>query len=363
MPTDPAAPMTARELYHTIKQTRDPAQCIEIIERALRPAPTADQPTARERAKKLPADLHPATAVALTLFTQALGEKLAAAQRKYGYSDGWTRPDWETECRAHLHEHIGKGDPRDVAAYCLFMWHHGWTTSEAEAKHRDNLARRMACGLISEWAGYAPTDENDPWFRREKWLVFEIERALTEHTAAVTAELAEAKAALQVENGLCYENYMRACRIGALLTASEKRAEAAERRMLNWRKAFMECTPGGSEYTTPEACRDHVREAKQSLQKLAMDSIREKKAAERRVAGAVAAERERKPEPNMNGAVADRLAWRVLALREAIYDALSCAGNHAAARQFLQNAMVVDDANASARATPAGQENTDASDH
>ncbi|HEH6364040.1 TPA: hypothetical protein SHS77_005889, partial [Raoultella planticola] len=25
-----------------------------------------------------------------------------------------------------------KGDPRDVAAYCAFMWWHGWSTKPAE---------------------------------------------------------------------------------------------------------------------------------------------------------------------------------------------------------------------------------------
>lgn len=33
---------------------------------------------------------------------------------------------------AHFHQHIAKGDPRDVAAYCAFMWWHGWSTKPAE---------------------------------------------------------------------------------------------------------------------------------------------------------------------------------------------------------------------------------------
>lgn len=61
-------------------------------------------------------------------FSQALAEKLADAEKKYGYSDGWKNADWERQCRMCLMKHIVKGDPRDVAAYCAFMWHHGWST-------------------------------------------------------------------------------------------------------------------------------------------------------------------------------------------------------------------------------------------
>ncbi|MDQ5959014.1 MAG: hypothetical protein QG592_92, partial [Pseudomonadota bacterium] len=76
--------------------------------------------------------LHPATADLVRRFSQALAEKLAAAEAKYGYSDGWAFPDWMDECRAKLMEHIAKGDPRDVAAYCAFLWHHGASTARPE---------------------------------------------------------------------------------------------------------------------------------------------------------------------------------------------------------------------------------------
>ena len=76
--------------------------------------------------------LHPATADLVRRFSQALAEKLAAAEAKYGYSDGWASPDWMDECRTKLMEHIAKGDPRDVAAYCAFLWHHGASTARPE---------------------------------------------------------------------------------------------------------------------------------------------------------------------------------------------------------------------------------------
>lgn len=74
--------------------------------------------------------LHPATAALVHRFAKALADKLAAAEKKYGYSDGWLQTDWMDECREKPMEHIAKGDPRDVAAYCAFLWHHGASTNE-----------------------------------------------------------------------------------------------------------------------------------------------------------------------------------------------------------------------------------------
>lgn len=61
-------------------------------------------------------------------FSEGLLEKLRAAEKKYGFNNDWMRPDWEAECQKHLAEHLAKGDPRDVAAYAAFCWHHGWPT-------------------------------------------------------------------------------------------------------------------------------------------------------------------------------------------------------------------------------------------
>jgi len=79
------------------------------------------------------ATLHPHTLALVVQFARALAEKLAAAEKKYGYSDGWLQTDWMDECRAKLQEHIAKGDPRDVAAYCAFLWHHGESTASPAA--------------------------------------------------------------------------------------------------------------------------------------------------------------------------------------------------------------------------------------
>lgn len=65
-------------------------------------------------------------------FSAALVDKLIAAEKKYGHNDAWQADDWELACRDRMREHVAKGDPRDVAAYCAFMWHHGWSTAPAE---------------------------------------------------------------------------------------------------------------------------------------------------------------------------------------------------------------------------------------
>lgn len=80
-------------------------------------------------APSMSADLHPDTQKLVTDFSTALAEKLYKAQLKYGYSANWKKDDWQADCLAHFQQHIAKGDPRDVAAYCAFMWFHGWSTA------------------------------------------------------------------------------------------------------------------------------------------------------------------------------------------------------------------------------------------
>jgi hypothetical protein len=76
-------------------------------------------------------ELHPATADLVDRFAAELKSKLARAEAKYGYRDDWSNPDWKDDLIESLAEHIQKGDPRDVAAYCAFAWHHGWSISDA----------------------------------------------------------------------------------------------------------------------------------------------------------------------------------------------------------------------------------------
>lgn len=77
----------------------------------------------------MPVRLHAATKDVVIRFASALADKLHAAEKKYGYSDNWKDSGWMNECREHLLEHLAKGDPRDVANFCMFLWHHGEKTS------------------------------------------------------------------------------------------------------------------------------------------------------------------------------------------------------------------------------------------
>lgn len=68
--------------------------------------------------------------VLVTRFANALRKKLIASEEKYGWHNGWMRDDWQNDLRTQLLSHIEKGDPTDVAAYCAFAWHHGWSVAE-----------------------------------------------------------------------------------------------------------------------------------------------------------------------------------------------------------------------------------------
>jgi hypothetical protein len=90
----------------------------------------------------IPEGLHPETTKHLLAFCGAMAGKLRKAEQKYGYSDGWLRDDWQQECLENMHEHIAKGDPRDVANYCMFMWVHGWPTKISPREESAEQARK-----------------------------------------------------------------------------------------------------------------------------------------------------------------------------------------------------------------------------
>lgn len=84
------------------------------------------------RVPSVPVGLDPNTKKLVVDFYAALAEKLYNAEVKYGRKTDWMKDDWCAACLQSLWEHIAKGDPRDVAAYCAFMWWHGWSTKPAE---------------------------------------------------------------------------------------------------------------------------------------------------------------------------------------------------------------------------------------
>lgn len=62
-------------------------------------------------------------------FARALKQKLA--QARADGKQGWEFDDWMDRCRTALVEHIIKGDPRDVANFCAFLWYHNQGTAQA----------------------------------------------------------------------------------------------------------------------------------------------------------------------------------------------------------------------------------------
>ena len=73
---------------------------------------------------QMPDGLHPDTAKLVARFATAMAKKLHLAEKTHGYSNEWMQKDWMEDCRADLVEHLKKGDPRDVANYCAFLWRH-----------------------------------------------------------------------------------------------------------------------------------------------------------------------------------------------------------------------------------------------
>lgn len=109
--------------------------------------------------------LHPSTMALVNDFATALAEKLHKAELKYGYSNAWTNNGWMTECLAEFHRHIAKGDPRDVAAYCAFMWYHGWKTEAAQPSPVVSEVSPLASELPAPVAQKEPISF-DEWSRK-----------------------------------------------------------------------------------------------------------------------------------------------------------------------------------------------------
>lgn len=131
-------------------------EAIALLEPA-KDAPAGAQAVAQQKEFgheiRISPELGEATRLLVVKFSEALAEKLLAAERKYSYDDGWLGSAWMEECQAKLLEHVAKGDPRDVAAYCAFMWHHGWRTvaaptPEQAVQEADNYVAWLRFGKL-----------------------------------------------------------------------------------------------------------------------------------------------------------------------------------------------------------------------
>ncbi|MFB6449298.1 hypothetical protein [Bradyrhizobium tunisiense] len=117
--------------YAAVKEARDWAATQVATLRRVMKRKEAKMLENANPAQELPVKPKPSELIAELVrnFSAALLEKLHAAEEKYGWNNGWIAMHWEADCKRQLLEHVHKGDPRDVAAYCAFMWHHGWKTT------------------------------------------------------------------------------------------------------------------------------------------------------------------------------------------------------------------------------------------
>ena len=125
-------------------------------------------------------------------FCDALLSKLRRAEDKYGYQNAWRRAGWAVELREALLTHVDKGDPLDVAAYCAFAWHHGWSLAGETAPTQGDreTARQIMRDSCESVIGSSPylTDFNDGLLERN------IAAALAAQRATLEARVAELEA-------------------------------------------------------------------------------------------------------------------------------------------------------------------------
>ncbi|EPV5272756.1 DUF550 domain-containing protein [Salmonella enterica] len=117
----------------------------------------------------MPAELHPDTQNLVADFCTALAEKLYKAQLKYGYDADWKQDGWHTQCLSHFHQHIAKGDPRDVAAYCAFMWYHGWKTESVSGPVGPVVPEEMPKGLAAQIVSLLAHNIGDKLLAQKIW--------------------------------------------------------------------------------------------------------------------------------------------------------------------------------------------------
>ncbi|CAH5643909.1 hypothetical protein AI2943V1_1472 [Klebsiella oxytoca] len=128
------------------------AKMARIIRENPHPTNECDMPKAQP-APVVPEGLNPETTDLVLRFASALADKLYKAEQKYGRSTDWMKDDWYDDCLQSLWEHIEKGDPRDVAAYCAFMWYHGWVTTDYDRNVQNACRAAMLAAAPQEVKG------------------------------------------------------------------------------------------------------------------------------------------------------------------------------------------------------------------
>ena len=84
--------------------------------------------------------------IAVDRFADAMKAKMAVARAKG--RGGWEGPTCNAEILSRmLRGHVEKGDPRDVANFCMMLWNRGESIQAAEGETRDEKIARVQTGL------------------------------------------------------------------------------------------------------------------------------------------------------------------------------------------------------------------------
>ena len=75
--------------------------------------------------------------------------------------------------------------------------------------------------------------------------------------------------------------YVGKCVLDAteLIAHLEAERKAAVKKLCDWRSAFQSCTPGGSEWMSPDVVRGHMMELRRSVTELKLENARLRKRA------------------------------------------------------------------------------------
>jgi hypothetical protein len=138
-----------------------------------------------------PTKTHPDD-VAVDNFAVAMKEKLAIARGR-GRS-GWGKCD-PAHLSAMLYEHVQKGDPRDVANFCMFLWNLGQPITPCKPTQAEPVAWRLnhGNGFFREFTTGVPTEVAKAHWKR---MGVTIEYAYLHPAPAVAQEPVHFRAVL-----------------------------------------------------------------------------------------------------------------------------------------------------------------------
>ena len=146
----------------------------------------------------VPPYTHPATApathpddLAVDRFAAAMKKKLAAARAKG--RGGWDdKEDLECHLSNLLRAHVEKGDPRDVANFCCFLWNRGESIQPAPARVTEDDGRQA----FEKWAAKRWALSLERWHDSGEYksgLTRDWWQCWTESRAALTAALEDGR--------------------------------------------------------------------------------------------------------------------------------------------------------------------------